>query len=170
MRGRVVDGHAVDHDAPAVDRQQARERAQQRGLARAVRAEHRDGLALGCVETRTSRSSAPSWSPTSASSVTQSPEPAVAERDEHDDRHREQHEAERDRDAWSRLEEQVHRERHRLRAALDVAGEGDRRAELAERARPASAAPAMSAGAISGSVTRRNTVQRPAPRVAAASS
>ena len=34
----------------------------------------------------------------------------------------------------------------------------------------ASAAPAISAGAIIGTVTRRNTVHRPAPRLAAASS
>ena len=37
----------------------------------------------------------------------------------------------------SRLEREVHRERHRLGAALDVAGEGDGGAELAERPRPA---------------------------------
>ena len=38
--------------------------------------------------------------------------------------------------AWFGLEQDVDRERHGLRAALDVAGEGDGRAELAERPRP----------------------------------
>ena len=35
------------------------------------------------------------------------------------------------------LEQQVHRERHRLRPALEIAREDERRAQLAERAHPA---------------------------------
>src|SRR5436190_22042853 len=68
------------------------------------------------AEIRRSRSSVPSRKPTSASSVTQSSEPAVPERDQDDDRDRQQHEAERDRDSLLALEEQVHREGNGLGA------------------------------------------------------
>src|SRR5438128_1547230 len=84
----------------------------------------------------TSRSSAPRWTPKSAASVTQASEPVVAQRYEHDDRHREQHEAERDRQRLIGFEQVVDRERSGLRPPLDVAGEGDRRAELTECACP----------------------------------
>src|SRR3954467_4469889 len=66
-----------------------------------------------------SRSNSPTWTVTRASRPTGCSEPAVPERHEHDDRHREEHEAEDDGGALVRLEEQVHRERHGLGAALD---------------------------------------------------
>ena len=107
-------------------------------------------------------------SPSGARDVSGEPHAPPSQRsrsdDEHHDAHREQHEAEADRALAGPTRAEVHRERRGLGAALDVAGEGDRRAELAERAAHASAAPATSAGAMSGTVTRRNTVQRPAPR------
>src|SRR6187401_2472979 len=83
-----------------------------------------------------SRSNSPTWTPTDASRLTDRSEPSVAQRHQHHDRDREQHQAEDDRGALLGLEQEVDRERHGLRAALDVAGERDGGAEFAERARP----------------------------------
>ncbi|CAM5553728.1 Glycine dehydrogenase (decarboxylating) [Streptomyces griseomycini] len=60
------------------------------------------------------------------------PHPAVPQPGEYGDGHRQQHQAEGDRGGRVALQGEVHRERHGLGAAGEVAGEGDRRAELAE--------------------------------------
>ena len=58
----------------------------------------------------------------------------------------------------SRSQREVDRERHRLGRAREVAGERDRRAELAERPGPAEHRAGHHPGATSGRVTRRNDV------------
>ncbi len=47
---RIVDRRTIDDDPTGVDRDESGERAQQRRLARAVRAEHRDGLPVGRLQ------------------------------------------------------------------------------------------------------------------------
>ena len=135
-RGSSTDD-AVDRRRARLEREQPRERAQQRGLARAVRAEHRDRLALGGVDRHVEVEVARVGARRQRQASRSASEPAVAQRAR----------ARRSRPTSSTrlstiavpccgLEEQVDRERHGLGAALDVAGERDRGAELAERARP----------------------------------
>ena len=93
----VVEHHTVELDAAAVDGDETGERAQERRLARAVRAEDRDRLALGRLQlgVEIERSERERDVRARGSSDT---EPAVAEEREHRDAHREQHDAQADRD------------------------------------------------------------------------
>ena len=74
------------------------------------------------------------------------PQPAVAQADQHGDRDRQQNEAQDDGRLEPALQQQVHLQRDRLGPAREVAGEGDRRPELAEGPGPASTAPAARDG------------------------
>ena len=136
----------------------------ERRLARAVRSEDRDDL-VADASSSTSSSSVPTRGRAvervEASSA-RPPEPAVAQRHEHDDRHREQHEAQRDRGlglasraARYTASGMVCVRPWMLPANVIVAPNSP-----SARAH-ASAAPATSDGARNGSVTRRNVVQRP---------
>src|ERR1039457_3370191 len=88
------------------------------------------------ARSRALRSRSPSRSLTAASRLTKAAKPAVAQQDEHDDRDREQYEAQHDGRALLGFEEEIDREGHGLSSALDVAGKRDRGSELTEGARP----------------------------------
>ncbi|GAA3308344.1 hypothetical protein GCM10020295_70140 [Streptomyces cinereospinus] len=96
--------------------------------------------------------------------------PAVPQACQDRDRDREQDQAEVNRGRRVVPRGQVARQGHGPGAAGEDAGEGDRGAGLAERAAQARTEPAAMQGAISGRATRRNAVQREAPKVVAASS
>ena len=131
-------------DRARLDRQQAGEAAQQRRLAGAVRAEHGHhltGLDVELdVEVERARAAGPIvrrrgvMPPITATAV--APEPPVAQPDEHDERHHDQHQAEHERRRRVGLQGEVDRQRHRLGAPGVVAGERDRRPELTERTGP----------------------------------
>ena len=97
---------------------ETRDRTQERGLPRAVRAEHRDDLARLCLErdSEVERAESQLRCPRRASVEPQIP---VAQGHEHPQRNEEKHEAQDDRDLRPRLHREVHRERERLRAARE---------------------------------------------------
>ena len=138
--GRVVERLAVELDAALVDRQQPGEAAEQGALAGAVGAEHGDGLAAlrGEVDVEAERCRAcarcahrASWRRWSAAA-----EEAVAQGDEHGEGDGDQHEAQHDRFVGVDLVGEVDRQAASSGCGREVAGEGDRRAELAQRPRP----------------------------------
>ena len=132
-------------DRPAVERREPGQAAQHGALAGAVRAEQRRatrparprcrpaGRACRAATSICADNVMPRTSP--CGSVDAS-EPAVAEPDEHDEGDRDQQQREHDRLFRVGLQREVHGERHRLCGPREVAGEGDRRAELAECSRP----------------------------------
>ncbi len=136
MPGAVVDEGPVEPDEALVDREQPGERAQQRGLPRAVRAEDRDASRRRRRASSTSSAKVPSWRATRRGQA----HPTPSQRSRKSARtatHTARSTTLRpDRDLGIRLEEDVDRERCGLGAALDVAGERDRRTELAEGACP----------------------------------
>ena len=79
--------------------------------------------------------------------------PLLAQGDENRQRHHHHDQADRDRGVTVALQRNEYRQRQRLGPALQVAGEGDGCAELAERPCQVSTSPAMSDGATMGRVT-----------------
>jgi hypothetical protein len=153
-----AEGTALDHE-PGVKPLTARARGASR-------------VALPCVVFSVSlmRRSSPALVPNSHPQRSSCGHPAVTQPGQDRDGDGQQDQAEGDGGVRVVLEGEVDGERHGLGAAGEVAGEGDRRPELAQRAGPASTAPAAMPGAMRGSVTRRKAVKREAPRVVAASS
>ena len=136
-RPRVVPSTA---DPAGVGRQQTGEDPHQRGLARAVGAEQREHLAVGDLEGGLDGQRAaldPDVDVEAHSAAPRAAEPAVAQEQQRGERDHQQHQRQDDRCLRVALQRQVDRERHRLRRPREVAGERDRRAELAQRPRPA---------------------------------
>ena len=134
--GGILEDDTVERDASRVERDEPGQRVQQGRLAAAVRTEDRDRLA-GVdreVDARARRCRAARGPVPRGSWLL---EPAAAHDDEDRERDRQQDEAQRHAGLRTALELDVDGQRNRLRAAGKVAGERDRRAELAERARPA---------------------------------
>ena len=144
--GGVVEDGAVELDAAVVERLEAGDGAQRGGLAGTVGPEQRDDLAVadveGDVELEVAELHRMARRSTSAGR-----QPAVAQREDHGQGHGDEHQGQGDGGIAVGLEGEEHGEGHGLGPALEVAGEGDRSAELAQGRAQQSTAPAMIDGA-----------------------
>ena len=157
---------AVELDAPAVERLEAGDGAQRGGLAGAVGPEQRRRPRRRRPSRSTSRSRSPSADAdvgaqhVSAQTASQRSRSGT----QHGQGHGDQHQRQGDGGVAVGLEGEEHGERHGLGPALEVAGEGDRGAELAEGPGPAQHGAGDDRRARrAGRVTRRKIVHRLAP-------
>ena len=138
----VEERRAVERDAPAARSGGAEDHHERLGLPRAVRADDHQRRARGAEGDVDGSAPAAPCNPTSSALIARSR--ANGDQQREGDRH--QHDRQALRRAQVRFERRVDGQRQRLRSPAHVAGEHQRRAELAERARPAHRRAARQAG------------------------